>query len=58
MTTTNQPLVKNIDGQEASILTRMPLLDSGDVEAKRQEILEYFHNSFTFVREPLRVPYQ
>jgi 5-histidylcysteine sulfoxide synthase/putative 4-mercaptohistidine N1-methyltranferase len=47
MTATNQPLLKNIDGREAKILTRMPLLDAGDVEAKRQEILEYFHNSFT-----------
>ena len=34
-------------GRTASIITRTPLLDSGDVETKRQEILDYFHDSFT-----------
>jgi len=34
-------------GRTASLITQTPLLDSGDVEAKRQEILDYFHNSFT-----------
>ena len=29
------------------MVTQTPLLGSGDVEAKRQEILDYFHNSFT-----------
>ena len=31
----------------ASLVTRTPILDEGDVEAKRQEILQYFHDSFT-----------
>lgn len=31
----------------APLVTKMPLLDGGDVEAKRQEILDYFHHSFT-----------
>ena len=34
-------------GRTASLITQTPLLDAGDVEAKRQEILDYFHNSFT-----------
>ena len=34
-------------GRTASLITQTPLLDVGDVEAKRQEILDYFHNSFT-----------
>ena len=34
-------------GRTASLITQTPLLDTGDVEAKRQEILDYFHNSFT-----------
>ena len=34
-------------GRTASLITRTPLLDSGDIETKRQEILDYFHNSFT-----------
>ena len=34
-------------GRTASLITQTPLLDSGDVETKRQEILDYFHNSFT-----------
>ena len=34
-------------GRTASIITQTPLLDSGDVETKRQEILDYFHDSFT-----------
>ena len=34
-------------GRTASLITRTPLLDSGDVETKRQEILDYFHDSFT-----------
>ena len=31
----------------APLITRTPLLDAGDIETKRQEILDYFHNSFT-----------
>ena len=30
-----------------NIITKMPLLNEGDVETKRQEILDYFHNSFS-----------
>ena len=30
-----------------SLITRTPILNDGDPEAKRQEILKYFHNSFT-----------
>jgi 5-histidylcysteine sulfoxide synthase/putative 4-mercaptohistidine N1-methyltranferase len=43
----SQSKITNVDGREARIVTQMPLLDSGDVEAKRQEILDYFHDSFT-----------
>ena len=39
--------VQNSDGKTAPIVTRTLLLDRGDVEAKRQEILDYFHHSFT-----------
>ena len=34
-------------GQVANIVTKMPLLTGSDVEAKRQEILNYFHDTFT-----------
>ena len=47
MTVQNQAIVKNKDGNTAPVVTRTPLLDSGDVESKRQEILDYFHASFT-----------
>ena len=30
-----------------NIVTKMPLLNEGDVEAKRQEILNYFHDTFS-----------
>lgn len=33
-------------GQSAPLVTKTPVLNSGEIEAKRQEILEYFHNSF------------
>lgn len=39
--------ITNLDGQTADLVTRTPLLDSGDPETKRQEILDYFHNTFT-----------
>lgn len=32
---------------EDDLLTRTILLDRGDIENKRQEILDYFHNTFT-----------
>ena len=40
---------KTVDsaGRLASLVTQMPLLTGDDVEAKRQEILDYFHDSFT-----------
>ena len=34
-------------GRTAALVTQTPLLDAGNIEAKRQEILDYFHNSFT-----------
>lgn len=34
-------------GDTALLVTRTPVLNEGDVETKRQEILDYFHNSFT-----------
>ena len=30
-----------------SLVTKSPLLDQGDIDAKRQEILDYFHDSFS-----------
>jgi len=47
MTTKTQLFVKNSDGKSAPVVTRTTLLDGDDVEAKRQEILDYFHDSFT-----------
>ncbi len=40
-------VVQTRDGQTANVVTKTPLLESGDIEAKRQEILDYFHDSFT-----------
>ena len=34
-------------GLIAPLITKTPVLSSGDIEAKRQEILDYFHSSFT-----------
>lgn len=34
-------------GLIAPLVTKTPVLNSGDIEAKRQEILDYFHSSFT-----------
>ena len=39
--------VETRDGRKSRVVTRTPLLDSGDIETKRQEILDYFHDSFT-----------
>ncbi|MEM7453625.1 MAG: 5-histidylcysteine sulfoxide synthase [Planctomycetota bacterium] len=33
--------------RDFSVVTRTPLLNEGNVETKRQEILEYFHDSFS-----------
>ena len=41
------PYVENVDGNRAHVVTKTPLLDAGDIDAKRQEILQYFHDSFT-----------
>jgi len=35
------------DGLVCDLITKTPLLNEGDIESKRQEILDYFHNSFT-----------
>ena len=55
--------VTNADGNQAQVVTRTPLLDQGDIDEKRQEILQYFHDSFTLyelslihISEPTR-PY-
>ena len=47
MTVKDSILVTNSDGKQGQLTTRTPLLDSGDVESKRLEILKYFHDSFT-----------
>lgn len=47
MSVTNSTLVENKDGNKAQLVTKMPLLEEGDVETKRAEILKYFHDSFT-----------
>ena len=47
MTVKNKACIKNHDGQTGNVVTRTPLLDAGDPELKRQEILEYFHDTFT-----------
>jgi len=43
----NRAEITNLDGKKAQVVTRTPLLDDGDVDEKRQEILQYFHDSFT-----------
>ena len=47
MTSSSTMRTVTTSGRTASLITRTPLLDSGDVETKRQEILDYFHDSFT-----------
>ena len=42
-----QQMVKCRDAKTAPLVTKMPLLNEGDVETKRQEVLDYFHASFT-----------
>ncbi|MDB4391734.1 5-histidylcysteine sulfoxide synthase [bacterium] len=46
MTTKISELVK-CGTNSAALVTQTPILDEGDVESKRQEILEYFHDTFT-----------
>ena len=41
------PIVETQSGLTTPLVTRTPLLNEGDVESKRQEILDYFHHSFT-----------
>ena len=47
VTVKNSSFVETRDGLKGRVVTRTPLLDSGDAETKRQEILDYFHDSFT-----------
>ena len=46
MTTKISELVK-CGTNSAALVTQTPILNEGDVEAKRQEILDYFHDTFT-----------
>ena len=39
--------VVNVDGKAGQVVTRTPVISEGDVDEKRQEILQYFHDSFT-----------
>ncbi len=45
--TTHTKTIVTSGSHSTPLVTKMPLLEGGDVEAKRQEILEYFHHSFT-----------
>ena len=47
MTTESNVKVQSGSTNSAPVVTKMPLLNEGDVESKRQEILDYFHHSFT-----------
>ena len=47
MNSKTSTLVKCSDGQSAPLITKTPILNEGDVESKRQEILDYFHDTFT-----------
>lgn len=47
MSTDSKIMVTCASGNTADLVTRTPLLDEGDVESKREEILKYFHDSFT-----------
>ena len=46
MTTKTKELIKS-GIHTAALVTQTPILDEGDVESKRQEILDYFHDTFT-----------
>ena len=45
--TTDTQLQVTCNGRTANLITKTPLLNEGDLETKRQEILDYFHDSFT-----------
>ncbi|MFK7767391.1 MAG: 5-histidylcysteine sulfoxide synthase [Mariniblastus sp.] len=47
MSTDTKISVTSGDSNSAPLVTKTPILNEGDVESKRQEILDYFHNSFT-----------
>ena len=47
MTTTSTHIVTCESGRSTPLVTKTPILNEGDVESKRQEILDYFHHSFT-----------
>ena len=47
MSTDIKTLVNSGDSFTAPLVTKTPILNAGDAEAKRQEILDYFHHSFT-----------
>ena len=47
MNSQTSPIVETQSGLTAPLVTRTPVLNEGDVETKRQEILDYFHHSFT-----------
>lgn len=47
MTTRTNTVVSSDSVNSAPLITKMPLLTGDDVETKRQEILDYFHHSFT-----------
>lgn len=45
----SKSITSKIDGvnNSAALVTRTPILNQGDLESKRLEILEYFHNTYT-----------
>ena len=47
MSTDIKTLINSGDSFTAPLVTKTPILNAGDAEAKRQEILDYFHHSFT-----------
>lgn len=47
MTAEMAPCVTTSSGRSAPLITKTPILDEGDVESKRQEILDYFHHTAT-----------
>jgi 5-histidylcysteine sulfoxide synthase/putative 4-mercaptohistidine N1-methyltranferase len=47
MTIDTKIQVSSRTGHTAPLVTKVPVLDSGDPDSKRQEILDYFHHSFT-----------
>lgn len=47
MSVETQIEVKTKCGLSAPLITKTPVLSRGEIEAKRQEILDYFHDSFT-----------